>query len=562
MIEYNISYQHPHHHFIDFQMLVNCESETQINLQLPAWRPGRYTLQNFAKNIQYFCILDEEGKEIPFKKTSKDSWQVDVSETKHIEVCYNYYAFQMDAGGSWLDEHQLYINFITCGLIVKEKEAEAYRIKLDLPDNYKIACSLPPEEKNILIADNFDELVESPLIASETLQHNSYQVAGSEFHIWIQGNCTPDWGKITKDFKAFTEVQCEMFNGFPFPEYHFLIHILPHKYYHGVEHHKSTVIVLGPEEDFDTKDMYENLLGVSSHELFHVWNIKGIRPAEMQPYDYSKENYFKTGFIAEGVTTYYGDYLLARANAFSQKEYIKELNKIFKRHFDNFGRFNLSVADSSYDLWLDGYEKGIPARKSSIYVKGAMVALILDIQLRYYTKFSKNLDDVMRLLWEKFGKTEKGYTEEDYINTVNEVAGREMSDYFEECVYGVYPLEKTLDKWLDVIGCRVQKKNSSLYHEKAWGFKISESMKVSDIASEAAAKPLALGDEIIAVNGKKASKSNFAQLIKGQTDIDLTVFRQQYLKKVRLKSSEATYYYTFELEVENNEKYEKWIKNS
>ena len=221
----------------------------------------------------------------------------------------------------------------------------------------------PKKEDKILAAENYEQLVDSPLIASPNLKLASYEVNGIPFYIWIQGDCTPDWSRIIQDFTAFTQEQITLFGDFPVQDYHFLNQLLPYKYYHGVEHSNSTVITLGPAELLMSKSLYKDFVGVSLHELFHTWNIKKIRPQEMMPYDYTQENYFRTGYVAEGLTTYYGDYLLARAGVYTADEYFEELNGVLSKHFNDYGHQHYSVADSSFDLWLDGYKPGVPDRK-------------------------------------------------------------------------------------------------------------------------------------------------------------------------------------------------------
>ena len=170
-----------------------------------------------------------------------------------------------------------------------------------------------------------------------------------------------------KDSSKFTQSQINHFGDFPVDEYHFLFQITPYLSYHGVEHTKNTVLLLGPSDDLMT-ERYDDLLGVCSHELYHTWNIKSIRPIEMLPYDYSKENYFRTGYVAEGVTTYMGDLFLINSKVFSWDDFIKTQNQNLYRHLMNYGRFNLSVADSGFDSWLDGYKMGTPDRLSLIHI--------------------------------------------------------------------------------------------------------------------------------------------------------------------------------------------------
>ena len=201
--------------------------------------------------------------------------------------------------------------------------------------------------------------------------------------------------------------------------------------------------------------MYTDLLGVSSHELFHAWNIIRIRPIELLPYDFTKENYFRTCFVAEGCTTYYGDLFLKRAGVFDHETYIKELQVYMKRHFENSGAARQSLTDSSFDLWLDGYEKGIPDRKVSVYHKGALAALILDLYIRRKTDHKQSLDDVMRLLWIRFGKPFIGYSLQDYIDIVEEVAGESIEWYWQECIFGNEQLDTRLNEAMTFVGLQM-----------------------------------------------------------------------------------------------------------
>ena len=233
-------------------------------------------------------------------------------------------------------------------------------------------------------------------------------------------------------------------NGFPSEKFDFIIHSLPYRHYHGVEHQNSTVLVLGPNT-MENKEKYNlDLLGVASHELFHAWNVTRIRPTELMPYDYSKENYYETGFVTEGYTTYYGDLFLVRSGVFDETQYFTELNTIFKRHFENYGRHNLSLTDSSFDLWIDGYKKLLPSRKVSIYVKGATVALILDLTIRKHSSNKFSLDDIMTELWENFGKIEKGYSKQDVYDLIIKYAGPQANAFIEKYYEGILPLENEL----------------------------------------------------------------------------------------------------------------------
>ncbi|MCC9168343.1 M61 family metallopeptidase [Pontibacter harenae] len=540
-------------------------------MQLPAWRPGRYELQNFAQKLRG-VTASANGESIDIAKETKDRWLVQAAGAETVEVNYSFYARQMDGGGSWLDEQQLYLNGINCFMAVEGRELEACELKLAIREDWQIACGLSEKTKHTLVAANFDELVDSPFIASATLKKATYEVDGIPFHIWIQGDCKPGWQQITQDFEAFTKEQLEVFGNFPVADYHYLNQILSYRYYHGVEHSNSTVITLGPGELLMQPSLYKEFLGVSSHELFHTWNIKKIRPKEMLPYNFAHENYFRTGYVAEGITTYYGDYMLARAGVFTAEQYFEELNTTLQRYFADYSRHNLSVADSSFDLWLDGYKPGIPDRKASIYVKGALTALLLDLQLRKATDNNASLDTLMRQLWENFGKRNIGYTEQDYEQLVESVAGQSFKTYFENYINGTAPIEEPLDRALGYVGCNLKATESPLLYEQLYGFKTvadNQGLKISAIApGSPASQALSIDDELVALNGRKLEQN--LQPLLSETDtsesITLTLFRDKQLREVRLQHNGQSFYqkYTIEKRPEASEEekqnFKLWLK--
>ncbi|MCE6990535.1 M61 family metallopeptidase [Dyadobacter sp. CY323] len=452
-MHYQISVSDPQSHFLNITYTIPEISSDYIEIQLPAWRPGRYEIQNFAKNIQFIEAISEANEKLPLHKVTKDRWRVGTAGQKEVRIRYSYYAISQNAGTSYVDEELWYLNFINFCMYTEGRITEPYTIKLGLPDSYQIACGLPETGKNTLYANDFYQLVDSPLLASETLQQCDYRVRGVQFKIWMHGNLRPNWRRIERDFRRFSREQIATMGEFPETEYHFLNLILPTAFYHGVEHQNSTMIVLGPDDEGE--GLYSDLLGVSSHELFHTWNIIRIRPIELLPYDFTKENYFRTCFVAEGCTTYYGDLFLKRSGVFTDEAYIKELQVYMKRHFETAGQATQSLADSSFDLWLDGYEKGIPNRKVSVYHKGALAALILDLYIRKKTNHAQSLDDVMRLLWLRFGKPFIGYTLEDYIQIAEEVAGETLEWYWHDCIYTSEPLETRLNDALAFVGLQM-----------------------------------------------------------------------------------------------------------
>ena len=501
-IFYTIDCDNSQQHFIKIKVQFPVDENKTI-IHLPSWRPGRYELGNFAKNIKNFKVFNDQNKAINFHKINKDSWEISSNETKYIKIEYQYYANELNAGSSYYNENQLYVNPVNCFLYAEGKEQFPISLELNIPENYTIASSLV-QENNFLLAENFDELADSPFICSENLEKQTYSVADTNFHIWFNNQLNIPWERVIDDFRNFTKKQIEDFGEFPVSEYHFLIQSLPYLAYHGVEHLKSTVITLGPSYDL-FENRYDELLGVSSHELYHVWNVKSIRPKELLPYNFKKENYSELGYIYEGITTYLGDLYLLKSGVFSLENYLRELSKQFQKHLDNPGRFAYSVSQSSFDTWLDGYVPGVPGRKVSIYTEGCLLAFVMDAKIRKATNNKRGIEEVMKRLYYNFAQNNKGYTEKDFIDQLENICGYSFQDFFNDYVHGSTPYETILLEALDFFGLELFQTPSNSYSEANLGMKTvhqSNHLLISAIypGSPADMAGLSLGDELIALN--------------------------------------------------------------
>jgi predicted metalloprotease with PDZ domain len=516
MIKYNISYKNPHKHLIDFELITSTKNKEKLQFQLSAWRPGRYELADFAQNIINWQAYNEKDEKLSFKKITKDLWEVECKNCNEIKIIYNFYANQLDAGACYLDEHQLYINPVHCMFYITDRINDEYHLKMNLPKNYTIASSML-QVGNVLKVKGYDLLAESPIICSDSLQHDSYIVSGITFNLWFQGKCQPNWKKLKKDFTAFTKSQINHFGGFPVDEYHYFFQITPFRSYHGVEHTKNTVLLLGPGNEIMDK-RYEDLLGVCSHELYHTWNIKAIRPIEMYPYDYTKENYFRTGFVAEGVTTYMGDLMLYNSGVFNWNEFVKTQNQNLERHLMNYGRFNLSVADSGFDNWLDGYKLGAPNRKTSIYPDAALCMLMVDIEIIKNSNGKSSLHSVMKELYQEFALKSRGYSENDFQNICVKYGGEKVKEIFKNHIYGTNNYVPSLETALDLVGLQLKEKKNANLSAQYFGFvaiKENERLIIKKVEpdSEADQNEIAVEDEITEINGIKI-KNNFSDTLK------------------------------------------------
>jgi len=437
-------------------------------------------------------------------KVTKDRWKVDTSSVDEITIKYNFFADTINAGSSFLDDTQLYVNPVNCCVFTDEAYNDKVEVVLNVPEHWEVATSMLKTDKGWEVED-VDELLDSPFIASSQLQCETYTSNDTKFFVWFNGEVKPDWERLIPDFQAFTDAQIKKFTEFPVKEYHFINQILPYKAYHGVEHCKSTVISLGPSyEVFGS--LYKELLGVSSHELYHTWNVKAIRPIEMFPYDFTKENYSKLGYICEGVTTYQGDLFLMKSGVFNEQQYFNELQAQFQKHFDNHGRFNYSVAESSFDTWLDGYVQGIPNRKVSIYTEGCILAFVTDVNIRRATANKSGIDELMKRLYFNYALQGKGVSEADYKEVMEDIIGESQDEFFDNFINGYQPYESIITKSLEYLGLELEHEPSKSYAEGRLGFKVIKQADGFVVNAMYPGGPgemagLSRGDKIISVNG-------------------------------------------------------------
>lgn len=552
MTQYVLSIAEANQQYIRFKVQFDNVPENAL-IHLPRWRPGRYELGNFAKNVRNFRVFDANGKTCAVTKEGSSSWRVSNPEGATLRVEYGYYAAELNAGSTYLSVAQLYVNPVNCFVYLDGRIADACELQLEIPDEWNVATSMKREGKK-LSAGDFHELADSPFICSATLQYNQYQVNGTVFHIWFNGEVIVDWPRMIRDFKAFTEKQMEKFIEFPVPHYHFLFHILPYKAYHGVEHQASTVITLGPSYDV-FGELYPELLGISSHELYHTWNVKAIRPAEMFPYDYQQENFSRLGYLCEGITTYMGDLMLYKSEVFNLNEYLKEMTAQLQKHFDNFGRFNYSVADSSWDTWLDGYMPGAPGRKVSIYTEGCLLAFVTDCLIRKHSGNKWGLDEAMKRFYYNFALNGKGVSEADFKAVMMELAGPEMEAVFDDYFYGTRPFEAILTDAFEFIGIELEHRPASRYSHGRLGFKTQQTGLNHTVLAIYPGSPADLGglmlmDEIVAVNGYVLN----GELDKWLSYFDdkaktLTVIRGGKLTELLLPEVQRFFYLEYSLKV-------------
>lgn len=542
LVNYTLSTPKPHLQFLHLQAEFPTEGLTQLLLQLAAWRPGRYELGNFAKNIQSFKAYSTAGEPLHCQKLRKDLWQVESADTDTVVIQYTYHAAELNGGSTWVSDDLLYVNPVNCFLFRPDRPDAGYTINLNTPDHWQLATGMTKANEHQLHASDVQQLMDCPFMSSASLWHASYKSHDIPFHIWIYGRHPFNEAQLTPIFKAFSDQQIAAFGDFPVSDYHFLFLFPDHQTRHGVEHENSTVITLGPAETLTTEEGFLEFVGISSHELYHTWNVKALRPAEMMPYDFTQENYSRLGYVTEGVTTYFGDLFMVRSGIIERSTYFKLLEEQLYRHVCNPGRFNMSVADSSFDTWLDGYSLGIPNRKVSIYTEGALTAFLTDVAIRKATGDESSLDNAMRNLYETFARRGVGYCEQDYRAALEAVAKTALQDLFERYIYGTDDYLPALTEAFNYLGISLdwQARNDFAGQTGALGNIETGGYRIHIMAYDTPAdrSKLAPGDLITTINGIQVDEHLHKRLALEKNEAyELTVLRHRRSFAVKVKST-------------------------
>jgi len=415
------------HHFVVDVQLDGVTGPTR--LVMPSWTPGSYLMREFPRNVVTFAAVDGAGRPLPFHKADKNSWVVDAPEGGELLVRYLVHADELSVRTSHLDASHAFISGTSAFMYVDGRQHEPVTLEVTPPSGWKVTTSLSEHEPNVFVAADYDELADSPLeIGTHPVFDFEVDGVPHRFAIWGRGNYDP--ARLIADTTRIVRAEKALFGELPYRAYTIILHLLPGGS-GGLEHRDGTVLVAdrwafrGPG--------YESFLALVAHELFHAWNGKRIRPAVLGPFDYVRESYTRELWVVEGITTYYTDLVLRRAGLISPQRYLEKQADQVTRLMGIPGRMVQPLEDASFDTWIKFYrpDSNSPNATISYYHKGAMVALLLDLEIRRATRNERSLDDVMRALWAESGRPDVGFAEGRVEEIASEVAGVELKPLFD-----------------------------------------------------------------------------------------------------------------------------------
>jgi predicted metalloprotease with PDZ domain len=575
VIHYQIKPASLHAHIFEIRLTIpNPDPEGQ-KLTLPAWIPGSYMIRDFARyivSLEAIC----SGKPLTADKQDKQTWQCE-SCSGELVIVYQVYAWDLSVRSAHLDSTHGYFNGTSVFLKVVGQEQHPCEVELLPPegDNYtewRVATTLPRKDAEHLSfgsyqAGNYDELIDHP-VEMGTFTHATFDVHGTPHEIAITGRHDCDMERLCRDLKLICEYQVKLFGELPQMERYLFQVMAVGDGYGGLEHRSSTSLLCKrgdlpqPGVEEVTKE-YRQFLGLCSHEYFHLWNVKRIRPQVFKSADLSREVHSKLLWAFEGITSYYDDLTLLRSGLIDAESYLELLAQNITRVMRRSGRLKQTVEESSFDAWTKFYKQDENAPNSivSYYAKGAIIALALDLTIRRDSKGEKSLDDLMRTLWQRYGKPDIGVGEDEIEKLAAEVTGLDLNSFFNQSLRSTDDL--SLEQLLETVAVGYelrpaagskdeggvkkdeQKPNKPkadlgiLHKSDSAGVKLTAVMDTGP-AMEAG---LSAGDVLIALDGIKTTSSNLDKLLEraqiGER-VEIHAFRRDELMRfeVTMRPSE------------------------
>ncbi len=513
---YEVSLESSPQHRVIVVATYPCSGLDQLELWMPVWTPGSYKIRDYARHIEQMEAFDSDGTSLEIERPSKNCWNIETGGRDSISVRYHLYCRILSVRTNFIEAGSGFLNGAATFLLPRQVKGP-FEITFKLPAEIEqVVTALSSDGKGTYTATDVDQLCDSPIIFGdpvirdfevEEVPHSLVNLGGED--LWDADQCAEDVEKICEEIVRF-------WGEIPYSSYKYLNVIAEGG--GGLEHMDCTLMLTG-RWTWGDEDRRKSWFGLVSHEQFHAWNGKRLRPEALGPFEYEREVFTPDLWFVEGFTSYYDDLLIARAGLIEQKEYLERIGKQIKEIQQTPGRLVLPLSAASTDAWIRYYQRDENSINSQIsyYTKGAMVAWLLDARIRSASNHQRSLDDAMRLAFRKFSG-ERGYTHQDLLDVFEEIAGTDLSEWYGRFIDGTDELE--YEEALEVFGLRFQPQAEVEESKKpgGWlGIEASESagkwtvsrVRVGTPAFDAGLNP---GDEIIAIGSYRLGASRWKQV--------------------------------------------------
>ena len=480
MIKFLLNLYDSKKHLVELACSFKVSNKKKISFSLPKWSPGSYLIRDYARHIVNLEVTLNKEKVFPKQKNS-NNWEIYIKSNGLIKIKYLVYCFDKSVRANYLDNDRLFLNGPSTFLRVKEFSDKKHQLEIKkhiFLKNKKITCSMNfLKQKNLYQEICYQEFIDHPLEISNT-KNTHFYLAKNKFTLSFSNlNIKKiDLKKINSDIKKICNQIISFWGNNPNKEYHFLINCEKNGY-GGLEHKSSSALLIDEQSLPRTKNIidrekYINFLGLCSHEYFHVWNVKRLKPKSLVNINFDSENYTSLLWFFEGFTSFYDDFLLLRSSLISPEEYIKIIEKKIDHYNFSPGNKIQNLADSSFYAWIMFYkaEDNYNNFFNNYYLTGSLVALMVDIEINHASNFEQSLDDLMKVLWSEFGKNEIGINEKNIFDKTRLLYGVKITSLLKSFVYD--PKKLNFKNTFSKIGLAIEETKQKLNKPVSYNNKI------------------------------------------------------------------------------------------
>lgn len=510
-IRYTVTCPSPGAHRVNVSATFTGFTAEPLTLALPVWTPGSYLVREYARHIESFAAHCR-GAPLACRKVQKNAWAIAHGGADEVTVEYVIYAHELTVRTNHCDAEHLYLN--GAATFVHPLRDPCFQgvpcdvtLRLSNP-SWRVHTALEALGGDVFRADDYDTLVDSPIECSARAPQ-TLQAAGRTHTLITYGDAEPVASRpLCADLAAIIEREVSLFGEAPYKHFLFILHLAPAGR-GGLEHKHSTSILCAPDA-FETDDGYNDLLSLFAHEFFHLWHVKRTRPAGLVPYDYEREQHTRLLWLFEGGTSYYDWLTLVRAERVTAHQYLKHLGAQLARLDDTPGRALQTLEDASFDAWIKHYrpDENTPNHAVSYYVKGELVSLLLDLEIRSRSAHTRSLDDVMRWLWQQHGRTHLAVPEDGIEAIFAAATGVDLSDVLDGWVRSTeeLPIATGLAGAGLLLRPRRVRGASLGVRTRTDGARLVVITSYRDGAGARAG--LSAGDEIVAIDGRRVDENS------------------------------------------------------
>jgi len=522
-ISYTLRFEEALNHYMEVEADIPTLGADELELFMPVWTPGSYLIREYARNIDRIDASTIKGNLIEITKTTKNRWVVNSKGLDRVRVTYRLYGWEINVRSNWIEGDFAMINGAPTYLSVVDNYQRPYQVKVELPEGWAGSYTTlqTTNQPHTYFAPDFDTLIDSPLLAGSP-QVDSVDINGVPLYLVTLGGAGVwDNARALRNVAAVAKTQQEFWGQYPSDKPYYIFNLLTG--FRGGLEHKDGFVMTGDRWYSSTRDGIGSWLSLVSHEYFHLWNGKRLRPVQLGPFDYEHESYTRSLWVVEGITSYYQHILLRRAGFSTREGYLRTASNLIRAVENTPGRLAQSLSDSSFDAWIKSYrpDENSSNTRISYYGGGSVAGLLLDAEVRRVSNDSKSLDDVIRLAYERYSG-DRGYTEAEFIALTSEVAGSDLAPWFRRVVQT--PSQLDYQPMLDWYGLEFEASTipepkmlpNGLEPPDAPGGWLGADLKVSGgkttvtrvlTGTPAYAAGLYVKDELIAVNGFRIETS-------------------------------------------------------